>query len=83
MFYIKTCFIYCCLSYGQATELFYYVSDSHSVRMIAPAALTFRREELQNMRKAHVLQFLSVPWHGEAARLWTASKSGVAFQTRS
>jgi len=37
--------------------------------VLAPAALTFRGEMLQNMREAHVLQHLSSLLHGFAARL--------------
>jgi len=42
--------------------------------VLAPAALTFRREELQHMRFAHMLQFLPPLWRGKAARFWTESQ---------
>jgi len=45
------------------------MSDSHRNRVLAPAALTFWGEMLQNMRFAHVLQHLSPESRGEAARL--------------
>jgi len=43
------------------------VFDSYGIRMLAPAALTFGRGMVQQMREARLLHHPSPLWRGEAA----------------
>jgi len=51
--------------------MIFLLSMSLTLIVLAPAAFTFRRKELQHRREAPVLQFLSPLWRGEAARFWS------------